>query len=555
MSLLCVPLLVDGVENGLAAAAGARSLGADLVEYRIDHIFHGEGDDAGAADAHRLVAESPLPCIVTCRTTEEGGDYDGDDSARISLFESLAASEHPPRYIDVELSTFQRSANLRQKVKLAVDHDGNPRDLRTSLILSSHDFAGRPRDLMQRIAVMRAEPAAKVLKLAFLARSIRDNLELFDLLSERDRPTIALGMGPSGLMSRVLAPKFGGFLTFASLAPTTVTAPGQPTVGEILNTYRFRSIDRDTRVYGVIGHPIAHSLSPLIHNAGFGAGSGAGGDADAINAVYVPMPVAPGWEPFKATLGVMIDHPRLDFSGASVTLPHKEHALRFAREQEGNGWRIDGSAARAGAANTIATRADGTWLVTNTDMDAIVSLSREALADDLRGRRATIVGAGGAARAAAAGLADAGAVVTICNRTVETAERLAAELNEGAGSEAGSIEAAGLEKATAPAALVINCTPVGMAGGEHEGESALDIEALVRANGDERPVVFDTVYNPLETPLLRAARLADLPTIDGASMFVRQAAAQFALWTGREAPTWLFDRLVRERLRSGGQGE
>jgi 3-dehydroquinate dehydratase/shikimate dehydrogenase len=239
--------MVLDVPTALADATAARDAGADLVEFRIDQFF--TGSTGPGAEIERdavvdLVGRSPLPCIVTCRPAgAEGGEYDGDEASRISLFERLAIAagegEHPPRYIDVELATIERSANVRQKILLAVDHPEQLRDLRTSLIVSTHDFNGRPADLFRRLSRMRAEPAGAVHKVAYLARSLRDNLDLFDILSESDRPTIALGMGRFGIMSRVLAPKFGGFITFAALRPASATAPGHPTVAARLGTERF----------------------------------------------------------------------------------------------------------------------------------------------------------------------------------------------------------------------------------------------------------------------------------------------------------------------------
>ncbi|XHC25668.1 type I 3-dehydroquinate dehydratase [Phycisphaerales bacterium ac7] len=217
-TLLCCPIMVDEPALALRDAEQARASGADLAEYRIDRLFNGEGDDEGQEAVLRLVADSPLPCIVTCRSADEGGEYDGEDSARVSLIEALGTAEHPPKYIDFEAAAYERSANLRQKINLAIRHEKQVRDVSTGLILSSHDFHSRPSNLFALLASMRSHEASKVIKLAFRARSIRDNLEIFDILRERDRPTIALGMGEHGLMSRVLAPKFGGFLTFASLS-------------------------------------------------------------------------------------------------------------------------------------------------------------------------------------------------------------------------------------------------------------------------------------------------------------------------------------------------
>ncbi len=542
--------MVEDIDDALRDAALAKAGGADLVEFRVDHVFHGQDpesasafDDFGAAQINRLCAESPLPCIVTCRAASEGGGYDGDDSSRVSLYEhlgTLAAPDHPPRYLDIELATYARSANLRQKVNLSVDFPARSRDLAPGLILSAHDFNTRPANLSRLIASMEAEPAAAVNKIAFRARSLRDNLELFDILRHARRPTIALGMGEFGLMSRVLAPKFGGFLTFAALRDQSTTAPGQPTLRDLLETYRFRSIGRATRVYGVIGWPVGHSLSPRVHNAGFALRGHDG--------VYLPLPVPAEWEHFKATLGAMLDDAHLHFRGASVTLPHKEHLIRFAREDTSRRWHIDPLAQRCGAANTLAVLDDGSCEVSNTDAPAAVA-SLESAVGAVRGRRVGVIGAGGVARAVACGLMDAGATVVVYNRTSDRAERLVADLGAdgGAGGAGGRIVVGPWDRLAGSCCdAFINCTPVGMKGGPAPDESAIPLDTIAvkrpcpdgppENRGTGSPAVMDTVYSPLDTPLLRQARGLGLRTIDGTDMFVRQAVMQLDAWTMGQNP-------------------
>jgi len=537
-TLLAVPITPESaepaeVERALADASTARSLGADLIEWRMDSLFQGAGDDLGEAAALRLVAESPLPCIVTIRSVNEGGHYDGDDDARISLLERLGTADSPPKYIDLEWSTLDRSANLAQKVRLAVDHAGQQRDVSTSLICSMHDFTGRPSDLLRRLGSMRAEPAAKVIKIAFAARTIRDNLELFDLLTSRDRPTIALGMGEAGLLSRVLGPKFGAFLTFAALNEQSTTAPGQPTVRDLLDRYRFRSIGKATQLVGVIGWPVEHSRSPDLHNAGF--------SAVGFDAVDLPMPVAPEWEPFKATLAELVGHQGLGFIGASVTIPHKEHLVRFATEA---GWGIDETTNRIGAANTIARDGDG-WIVRNTDALAIADCLTDAQGSaTLDGQSVAIIGAGGAARAAAVACADLGASVRIINRTIDRAEALIASLSLPAGVP---VHLATEDELRAdPPGIIINCTPVGMSTGSAPNDAPITDETLDACSVNT--IVFDTVYTPIQTPLIRGAQARSLRTITGDAMFIRQAAAQFELWTGQAPPNGLFEQKLGASL-------
>ncbi len=547
MTLVCIPILVHDEEATLGDAWAAADGGADLVELRIDEYFTGgSGAEAQTDVLLRLIALSPLPVIVTCRLASEGGGYEGDEADRISLLERLANTrsrvvaerdgraiiEHAPRYIDVEHEAYARSANIRQKVKLAIDHPEQIRDLKTSLILSAHDVRGRPADLHRRVLAMAGQGAAEVVKVAFRARSLRDSLEILDLPAMTGKPTIALGMGEFGLVSRVLAPKFGAFLTFASLRARSATAPGQPTLSELLGTYRFRAITRRTRVLGVVGYPLGHSLSPLVHNAGF--------EAVGEDAVYLPLPVAGGDDPqasyasFKATMLELIGHRRLDFRGCSVTLPHKGNAFRLAREQ---GWSCDAAAQACGAANTLVVEPDGGVRALNTDAPAVLGQLAGVLGA-LAGRRVLVLGAGGMARAAAWAAASAGARVSVWARRPDEARRLSESL--GAAGWARTVTDATGE----PVDAVVNCTPVGMVGGPDPSASPLDVRALAACSPGA--VVLDGVYRPLETPLLARAREAGLRTVDGVGLFVAQAALQFEAWTGRVAPLGLFERIVRE---------
>lgn len=541
-TLVCVPIMVTDEASALRDAAAARDAGADMVEFRVDDSFAGAGDEEDAARVARLASRSPLPCILTCRPTWEGGHYDGDDDVRVAMFEracvGLQSGEHAPRYIDVELAAYNRSDNLRLKVNLCVD----PRESEhaTGLILSSHDFNSRPADLTRRMLSMRSHETSRVHKVAFRARSLRDNIELFELLRHADRPMIALGMGEFGLMSRVLAPKFGAFLTFASLRDSTATAPGQPTVAQLLETYRFRSIRASTRMYGVIGWPVSHSLSPRIHNAGFGELG--------IDAVYLPMPIGAGVTPkdndasLKATLSELIEYSPLDFSGCSVTIPHKESLVRIAREL---GWEVDASAAMIGAANTVVIAREGERVrvrIFNSDAPAAIESIKSATeGGSIAGLTIGVVGAGGAGRAVAFGSAMAGATPIIFNRDRARAEELANAVVTATGVSARAEAWEGM--AGAACDVWVNCTPLGMSNGPAPETLAIPGSALSRG-----AIVLDTVYTPRETPLVKAARECGCRVVEGLEMFVRQAAIQFEAWTGMPAPMGTIRRTVMAAL-------
>jgi 3-dehydroquinate dehydratase/shikimate dehydrogenase len=545
MTLLCVASFVDSVARAHRDAAVAAESGADIMEYRIDRLRE-------AHDVQELVRRSPLPCIVTCRPTDEGGHSDLPETQRGRLLS--AALGAGAAYLDIELTSYRRW-----------DDPIIGKDLRGKrAILSFHDFRGRPDRLYSILAEMN-EAAPAVSKLAWTARSIRDNLEAFEILQHRQRPTIALCMGEAGLISRILARKFGAFLTFAALDGDGGTAPGQIAVSDMKKLYRWDRIGPSTKVYGVVGCPVMHSMSPAIHNAAF--------DAIDFDGVYVPLLVQPGYESFKAFMESFLNFDGLDLCGLSVTIPHKENALRYLKEK---GAGVDPLAESIGALNTIVIERGGTKArrhgggsdeatkrrsdegVTNrtskienrkslrgfsTDYAAILDSITGALnirREELAGRRVAVLGAGGTGRTAVAALAHYGADVTIFNRTFERAQALAQEFD----GRGGRVAAASMERLSeARCDIYVNTTSVGM----HPNVDASPLgEHPPRLSSDT--LVFDTVYNPPVTKLLEQARSAGARTISGVEMFVRQAAGQFQAWTGREAPVDAMRAVINRRL-------
>ncbi|MDP1661087.1 MAG: type I 3-dehydroquinate dehydratase, partial [Phycisphaerales bacterium] len=219
MALVCVPIIVTDAESALAAAGLAKAAGADLVEFRIDGWFTGRAETvtgASISDVIALVSASPAPCILTCRTALEGGQYDGPEQARLTMLEragTAAGDGHrSPSFIDIEQECYGTSTDAHRAVSIAVQRPERAGDTVTRLILSYHDFNARPSDLLRKCSAMASEPSCRVVKIAYRVRSTRDNLELLDLVGECPKPMIGLGMGQFGLMSRVLAGKFGGFL-------------------------------------------------------------------------------------------------------------------------------------------------------------------------------------------------------------------------------------------------------------------------------------------------------------------------------------------------------
>jgi 3-dehydroquinate dehydratase / shikimate dehydrogenase len=456
------------------------------------------------------------PWILTCRSAAEGGQFPAAEERRLDILETLAGDQNKPNYVDLEFA-----AALTEQTKL-LRH-------RTKLILSSHDFQGRPDRLLNLLIDMDAAPC-DVKKLAWTARTIRDNLEAFEFLRRPEKPTIALCMGEAGVISRILAKKFGAFLTFASLSDESATAPGQVSIADMKELYRWDKTAKQTKVYGVVAHPVGHSMSPAIHNAAF--------DATDYDGIYLPLLVNPGYESFKAFMETFVPFEGLDLSGLSVTLPHKENALRYLQEKGGQ---IEELAARIGAVNTILIdRAGGTPKLSgiNTDYAAIldsITLASGIQRARLKDMRVAVLGAGGTGRTATAALAHFGAKVTIYNRTLEKAEALAAEF----GATAQPWEKLG----ECDGQIYVNATSVG-----------IHPRAFENPFGDQAPklgrdsVVFDTIYNPMRTRLIVQAAAAGAKTVGGVEMFVQQAMAQFTAWTKLPAPKDVMRRVIEARL-------
>ena len=540
MTFIAVAITVQDTEDiasALECAGAEAQRGATIVEWRVDTLAQ---NDNALESVALLVKNSPLPCIVTIRAAAEGGAYVGHESTRLELLIAICKLNLPPSYIDLELAAFQASADFKKQFTAAKTS--------TRLILSAHDFQSRPADLSKRIGAMWSESLCSIAKVAWRARSVRDNLEAFELLRHQSKPTIALCMGQFGIASRVLAPKFGGFLTYARPDNEMGTAPGQLTAQEFIHVYSFARITPATNLFAVVGWPIEHSLSPLLHNAAF--------TATQFNGAYVPLAIPPEWEHFKASLGEMVASPVLNLRGLSVTLPHKEHALRWCKQQGGVG---DVVSEWCGAANTLLFSDNGQTRAHNTDAPAAVATLAAALGihehisaalasgnamhiaandkslvthtrDQWRRQHVLVLGAGGVARAVIAGLALAGSRVTIANRTHTKAAQLATHFNarDIDGANQSRVQAVELENIPAHSfSAIVNCTSAGMTGSGAESVDPLPILFEIKSG----TVVMDTVYRPRETSLLQRGRAAGAVIVDGTEMFLRQAALQFELFT------------------------
>ncbi len=499
--MICVAIGRSRHKHILAEHRHLVEQGAKLVELRLDYV-------TSKINIRRLLAEqSDLDCqiIITCRRLEDGGKWTGSEEARqLVLREAIAEGVD---YVDIE-------EDIAGQI---------PRFGKTKRIISYHNFRKTPENLREIHRDMsKLDP--DIIKIATMANDPHDNLRMLEMMSESEIPTIGMCMGDVGTPSRILASKFKAPFTYATFHHERTLAPGQLSFQQMKEIYRYEHIGPDTQVYGVIADPIGHSLSPHVHNAAF--------EAREIDAVYCPFRV-----PADDLGQFMEDAPRLGIRGLSVTIPHKESIAKYLTK-------VDPAVKSIAAVNTVVF--DGSEVIGyNTDYNAAMDCLEHAMGgigakpSPLKNQRALVLGAGGVARPIVYGLKNRGALVTIASRTKQRSERVAAAF------DCKAIDWDSRQRAQCD--ILINCTPIGM-----------------HPNVDESPVsktflkpsilVFDTVYNPESTLLVKDARARNCEAITGVEMFVRQARLQFYLFTKQEAPPNLMRDVLKKAIGPIGLG-
>ncbi len=497
MSKLCVSITEP---DATAVLDTMKSLPkeVDIAEIRLDCI---PGEYRQIKEKLRAICENrDRPVIVTNRPVKIGEGC--CNPKRLILLKDAAMMG--AEYVDIELESLPR-------LSLA--------ELPTQTIVSYHNYENTPQDL-ERIYRQCRYSDADIVKIATMATDISDSARMleFQRTHPHDAPAlIAICMGEEGLATRILAPKFGGYLSFASPYDEKAAAPGQIQWREMLELYRFKSINKNTDIYGVAADPVSHSMSPEIHNAAF-ARTGE-------NAVYLPLKV-------KDPATFLDAFQQLGTKGLSITIPHKEAMITMMDE-------IDEFAERAGALNTV-NIINGRRLGYNTDISAALGALQKGMdkkgISKLADCKVLLIGAGGAGRALACGLSDSAGKLIIANRTRKRAEKLAEETG---GQACGLDEMEGYRPD-----IIINTTSVGMA-------PNTNLTPIPENMLEHRPLVMDAVYNPIETRLLRSARKMRCVTVSGFDWFIRQATEQFRIWTGKEPPQKLMAEVLRTKLTQG----
>jgi 3-dehydroquinate dehydratase / shikimate dehydrogenase len=477
---VCLALVGDTVED-MVASAESMARDNPFIEFRLDYL---KQPLASLPKIHRfLETHQYVIAIGTCRRVENGGKFKGSLAAQLEVLTKAHAAGC--QIVDLE---------LQSAVKAKPEAIARLRS-RAGLILSFHDFRAT-KNLDETLEKMLKVPA-DYYKVVSTATTLADNVTMMKFLQTRSdkHALIGLCMGEQGIISRVLSVRAGSVFTFGAINADLKTAPGQVSARDLRSIYRIDQVDAATRIYGVAGDPIEHSLSPIIMNTAL--------RRENVNGVYVPLHA----KTLKDLLHCVREIP---LHGLSITMPYKQAIVPHLDN-------TDAHTTKIGACNTVVRGQEGKLYGFNTDIAGVLRPLEQRLT--IENAKVLVIGAGGAARAAVFGLKERGAEVWVLNRTSAKGQKLARQ------AKAHSIKRADLKKIAFD--VIINATPVGM-GNTHD--------CPLKDPEIQAKVVFDMVYDPVETHLLQVARAKGISVIPGVEMFVQQAARQFEIWTGKPAP-------------------
>ncbi len=464
--MICVPITAHTTDEAIRDIKLASDK-ADIIELRLDLIEN--------PDIQKLFKVKTKPYIITIRSQDAGGNFTGTDEEKTALFQKAIGLGAD--YVDIELNFSQLNTILNEK--------GN-----TKVIVSYHDFSGTLGNLKEVYQLI-TSTGCDVVKIATNALSISDNIKIFEILKNKTTETIALCIGEKGLVSRILCLAHGSLVTFASLEQGKESAPGQVTVDEMLNVYKVKNITGQTKVLGLIGNPAKYSKGKIVNNTLF--------QKHNLDAVFIPFEV---------------DNPKpmielinyINIQGCSITMPHKQSFIPFLNH-------FNQEAENMGAINCI-TKKENQLNGYNTDYVGILNALTNK--SNLENKSILILGAGSAARAALAAVKKHTQDITIVNRTEEKAQHLAKSFN---------VKSAPLTKLNdLNPDLLINATSVGMTPNTDESPVPDDYFQ------NNKPLVFDIVYTPPLTKLLKQAKEAGCEIVSGVDMYIYQAIHQFKLW-------------------------
>ncbi|MDR3304014.1 MAG: type I 3-dehydroquinate dehydratase [Treponema sp.] len=474
----------------------------DLAELRVDCL-----DSDERLHIRRFPEMAGLPVILTIRREVDGGYFAGGEGSRIGLLSRGLAFAEPDRrynFAFVDLEDYLDAPNLEEAA----------RSFGTRVIRSRHNINGIEADMAGILRRLR-RVGDELVKLAVMPHSSEDLLAVFRAAQETpDIDKTLICMGPFGAPSRILTEHFGSQISYTSASgerDLPIAASGQLDPKELAELYHFRSISRQTKVFGITGFPLKTTLSPAFFNTAFGL--------ENIDAVYVPFStdsVGPFLE-LAAEIGV---------AGVSVTIPHKESVLPFLTSASEA---VQGIA----ACNTLVYTPQG-WAGFNVDAAGFSTALLDFInKKNFKGQRVTIVGAGGASRAVAAEVFRLGGKALVLNRSEVKARDLAEQYH----FAWAALDSKGIDTMKKYADIIIQTTSVGM-----EGYEQSDPIAMYKFSGFE--VVMDLIYKPERTMLLRRATAAGCRVLNGYDMLIQQAQLQYRHFMGVDFPRHLMSRMI-----------
>jgi 3-dehydroquinate dehydratase/shikimate dehydrogenase len=477
---VCLAVSADTADEMLEIAE-TRARENPFLELRLDYIK--QPLTAMAKIRQFLETHQYVTAVATCRRADNGGKFKGSIASELEVLNKAHAAGC--QIVDLEMeSALKTKPDVLARLRRSA-----------GLIVSFHDFRAT-RNLEATLEKMLHVPA-DFYKIVSTATTLSDNVTMMKFLqTQSDKyALIGLCMGEQGIISRVLSVRASSAFTFGAVSAESKTAPGQMSARDLRNIYRIEQVDAATRVFGVAGDPIEHSLSPVIMNTAL--------RRENVNGVYVALHA-------KTLKDLLYCVREIPLHGLSVTMPYKQSIVEHLDN-------TDAHTAKIGACNTVVRGQDGKLYGFNTDIAGVVRPLEQRIT--IENAKALVLGAGGAARAAVFGLKERGAEVWILNRTAAKGQKLARQ------AKARTIKRADLRKTAFD--IIVNATPVGMGNTKDCPLKEEEIQAKV---------VFDAVYDPVETRLLQVARAKGIAVIPGVEMFVHQAARQFEIWTGKPAP-------------------
>ena len=467
---------------------------ADVIEVRFDCL-----EDEDLLDIAKKLAATVKPFLFTLRSEEQGGRRETTIEQRKEFWSQVPAN----KWADLEPDIIE-------------DFDGRGFE---ALICSYHASSNTAANIRQIFALL-ADTRAAIIKIAVPTEAAVDAIPVWSLLKNTNgKAMVPVAMGEAGKWTRILGPAHGAFMTYASPDSGSETAAGQISADDMVRVYRVRELDRETEIFGIVASDTSYTASPWMHNAAFKAAE--------MNRVFIPLQTDNIEEFLVRMVRTETREVDLNFRGFSVTNPHKRTILKLLDK-------VDETAAKIGAVNTVSIE-DGKLIGYNTDAPGFIAPLKKVLGT-VKGARVAIAGAGGAARACAYALKQEGANVSIFARSYRKAQILADAIGVNAGAMNNTFRPGTID-------ILVNATPLGTKGPEQD----VAIASAAQLNGLK--LVYDLVYNPIETRLIREARMAGVPAIGGVDMVLAQGARQFEIWTGEKPAMDAMKSAILKKLR------